>query len=192
MTSSAQTSCTSPSSPRTIAHPLTTATDTLFNSAPDFIQEHVLQPDSAPATLKRQLLATAYKAFNTMSPIVLPLLNRLTQALYGSPDIVVIGFLLVALVLVFQILSWLRRALVFWTRIAFRMSLYAGLAALAASVWQRGLAASWEDAVAVGGALFKYGGWVKDFWMNEYRKYEQQGQARGGHSGAQAGAGWNR
>jgi len=42
-----------------------------------------------------------------MSPSVLPILNRLTQALYDSPDMVVIGFLLAALVLVFQALSTL-------------------------------------------------------------------------------------
>lgn len=127
-----------------------------------------------------------------MAPILGPVFDRLTQALYGSPDIVVLGFFCLILVLVFQILSWLRRALVFWTRIAFRMAFYAGLAALAASVWQRGLEASWSDAVAIGATLLKYGGWVNDIWMNEYRKYEEQGQKRGGHPGAQAGSWRNR
>jgi hypothetical protein len=124
-----------------------------------------------------------------MAPVLGPVLDRLTRALYSSPDIVVLGFFCLVLVLVFQIMSWLRRALMFWTRIAFRMAFYAGLAAVAASVWQRGLEASWSDAVAIGGALFKYGGWVKDIWMNEYRKYEEQGQKGSGYSGAQAG-GW--
>lgn len=125
-----------------------------------------------------------------MAPVLAPLLDRLTQALYSSPDIVVLGFFCLILVLVFQVLSWLRRALVFWTRIAFRMVFYAGLVALAASVWQRGLEASWSDAMAVGATLLKYGGWVKDVWMSEYQKYEQQGQqTRGGYSSPRAGAG---
>ncbi|OIW35465.1 hypothetical protein CONLIGDRAFT_710648 [Coniochaeta ligniaria NRRL 30616] len=159
----------------------------VFNS--DFLQEYVLQPDSTVAVIKRQLTGTLQKALGMMAPVLGPVFDRLTQALYSSPDIVVLGFFCVILLLVFQILSWLRRALVFWTRIAFRMAFYAGLVALAASVWQRGLEASWADAVSIGGMLLKYGGWVKDTWMNEYRKYEQQGQkTRGGYAGQQAGS----
>lgn len=127
-----------------------------------------------------------------MAPILGPVLDRLTQALYSSPDIVVLGFFCLILLLVFQILAWLRRALVFWTRLAFRMAFYAGLVALAASVWQRGLEASWSDAVAIGGTVLKYGGWVKDIWMKEYRKYEEQGHKRGAYSGSQSGSWRNR
>ncbi|KAH8910600.1 hypothetical protein BR93DRAFT_955687 [Coniochaeta sp. PMI_546] len=165
--------------------------DFVFNS--ELLQEHVFQPDSAPAVIKRQLAGTLQKALGVMAPIIGPILDRLTQALYSSPDIVVLGFFCLILVLVLQILSWLRRALVFWTRIAFRMAFYAGLVALAASVWQRGFEASWSDAVAIGNTLLKYGGWVKDIWINEYRKYEQQGQkTRGGYSSPQAGRWRNR
>jgi len=46
------------------------------------------------------------------------------------------------------------------------MSIYAGLAALAASVWHRGLAASWEDASAVGGVLLKYGGCLNEIGLS--------------------------
>lgn len=140
--------------------------------------------------IARQITSTFHSALAMMAPVLGPIFDRLAQALYSSPDIVVLGFFCVILVVVFQVLSWLRRALVFWTRIAFRMTFYAGLVALAASVWQRGLEASWADAVAIGGMLLKYGGWVKDIWINEYRKYEEQGQKRGGYSGAQATGGW--
>lgn len=122
-----------------------------------------------------------------MTPVFGPVLDRLTQALYNSPDIVVLGFFCLILLLVFQILSWLRRALVFWTRLACRMAFYAGLVALAASVWQRGLEASWADALAIGGTLLKYGSWVKDIWMKEYRKYEEQGRKTGAYSRGQSG-----
>ncbi|KAB5580917.1 hypothetical protein GE09DRAFT_456327 [Coniochaeta sp. 2T2.1] len=153
---------------------------------PEFIHDHVLAPDS----LARQITSTLQSAFSPLLTTMAPLLDRLTQALYSSPDIVVLGFLALILVLVFQIMSWLRRALVFWTRMAFNLLFYAAIVGLAASVWQRGLEASWTDAVALGGTLVKYVGWVKDIWLREYRRYEEQGQKRGGYSGARAQGGW--
>lgn len=68
------------------------------------------------------------------------------------------------------------------------MTFYAGLVGLAASVWQRGLEASWADAMSIAGLVVRYGGWLKDVWVREYRRYEEQGQ-KGGHSGRQAGWG---
>ena len=75
---------------------------------------------------------------------------------------------------------------------AFNLLFYAAIVGVAASVWQRGLEASWTDAVALAGTLAKYGGWVKDIWVREYRRYEEQGQGtknRGGYVAPGAG-GW--
>lgn len=128
-----------------------------------------------------------------MWPVLSPIFDRLIQALHSSPDIVVLGFFLVILLVIMQILSWLRRAIVFWTRIAFRMAFYAAIVAVAASVWQRGLEASWSDAAFIGSKLLTYGGMVKDIWLREYQRYEQQAQkTRGGYEGRTGGSWRNR
>jgi hypothetical protein len=184
----------SPSSPQDthfIHHPsqLLTATKLPDLVPLDLLSEYVLDPRGTPVSVLGKITSTTQKLLGIMAPILSPIFDRLTQALYSSPDIVVLGFFLVILLVVVQILNFLRRALVFWTRIAFRMAFYAGLVALAASVWQRGLEASWSDALSMGSTLLTYGGMVKDIWLREYRRYEQQGQkTRGGYSGSKAGS----
>ena len=112
-----------------------------------------------------------------MWPILGPVLDRLTQALHDSPDVVVLGFFLMVLLLVVQILSWISRALMFWTRLAFRVLFWSGVAAAAAIVWQRGIATTAADLVTVGGWVLGYAVIVKDIWVREYQKYEAQAKA---------------
>lgn len=137
----------------------------------------------------RGAISSLQKAFSLLYPIIGPLLDRLTQALYSSPDIVVLGFLAVILLVMLQIMNWLRRAMMFWTRLAARFTFYAGIVGLGAHIYQRGLETSFNDAVRLGSTLLSWAGVLKDYWMSEYQRYESQGHGGKGHSGAQAGAG---
>lgn len=78
--------------------------------------------------------------------------------------------------------------MMFWTRLAARFTFYAGIVALGASVYHRGVERSWDDAVSFGGTLLGWAVMVKDLWMSEYQRYEEQAQS-GGYSGRQAQAG---
>lgn len=163
--------------------------DYLTPDSTSFIQEHVFQSDSAVGKIIRSITFSVQKLFSILYPFVGPALDRLTQALYNSPDIVVLGFVAVILLFMFQVLSWMRRFMVFWTRLAARFTFYAGIVALAASVYQRGLERSFNDAASLGSTVLGWAGMIKDIWMSEYRRYEQQAQGSKGYSGQGAGAG---
>lgn len=137
----------------------------------------------------RSITFSIQKFFSVVYPIVGPAMDRLIQALYNSPDIVVLGFVAVILLFMFQVLSWMRRFMVFWTRLAARFTFYAGIVALAASVYQRGFERSFNDAVSLGNTLLGWAGMIKDIWMSEYRRYEQQAQGSKGYSAQGAGSG---
>ena len=123
-----------------------------------------------------------------MSPLLTPFFDRLAQAIYNSPDIVVLGFFLFLLLLVVQIISWISRAMMFWTRMAFRLAVWAGFAALAAVVYQRGVTATSQDVLDIGIKLFGYATAIKDIWIEEYKKYEAQAKSHGQPPGIKFGA----
>lgn len=114
-----------------------------------------------------------------MWPVLGPALDRLTRALHDSPDLVVLGFFVLVLVFVVQLLSWLSRAMLFWTRLALRVLFWSAVAAVAAVVWQRGIGRTVGDVVDVGGKLVGYAVVVKDIWVREYHKYDAQAKGRG-------------
>jgi hypothetical protein len=76
-------------------------------------------------------------------------------------------------VLVLQILSLVRRVLLFWTRLAFRLLTWGAAALLLAAVWQRGVEKSVRDAVVL---VTKVGGWAVGagtVWWREYERMQQ-------------------
>ncbi|KAK3330418.1 hypothetical protein B0H66DRAFT_611936 [Apodospora peruviana] len=154
----------------------------------EFINQNILAPSSPVQSLRRTAVATASSASRQMWPVVAPLADRLMQALYASPDIVVLIVFLFILLVAVQILNWTRRVMMCLTVLAFRLAFYAGLVALAAAVWQRGLEASVRDAVVVGSKLYGYAMGLKDVFVREYQRYEaQQAQAAAGGGGGSYG-----
>ncbi len=109
-------------------------------------------------------------------PLVERTVDRVTLALYNSPDVVVLVFILVSLAFVLQMLIWFKRILAWWTKLTFRLLFWACVAGLMAMVWQRGLEASLRDAVVIGGKVAGYAVVLKDIWVREYRRYEAQAQ----------------
>lgn len=93
---------------------------------------------------------------------------------------------LVVLATVVIILNWIRRLLMWWTRMAMRIATWAFLLALAAWIWERGVFESARDMAVMGGKIVGYLAVIKDVWLQEYDRYEaQQGMAgtRGTASG---------
>lgn len=150
------------------------------------LYRHILHPHSATQDFGRRAAMTAERGLGGLFHTLEPAMDRLTRALYNSPDIVVLAFVVVLVVVMFQVLVWLKRIVVWWTRLAFRVALWACIVGLIAVVWQRGLQASLRDAVAIASALLGYAAVVKDIWVREYRRYDAQTRAgsRAGVSGA--------
>jgi len=121
--------------------------------------------------LRAQAASAALDARNMVSPVVKPVLDRLTLALWNSPDVVVLGFLLLALYLVLHLVFMAKRLVVWWTGLAIRLIWYASLVALAAAVWQRGLEATLHDMFVLGGKAMGYAVVIKEIWVQEYNRY---------------------
>jgi hypothetical protein len=147
---------------------------------------HYLNPYIRSAT---SLLSTIQ---STLTPFLLPALNRAAVFAQDSPAIITVGLLLLLLVISMQILNFARRIVVFWTRIMFKVLFYGGIAVLMMVVWQRGLGRTVGD-------LVEWAQEIKDVWWREYRRwegYQNQGRVRGAGSrrygvrGGNAGTAW--
>ena len=136
------------------------------------------------------MLAAGQSSIEIIYPFVRPFVDRLTLALYNSPDIVILGFALVVLFLTIQVLGYIRRATMWAAGIAFRLVFYAVIVAVVAGVWQRGLENSLKDAVAFCSSAAGFMVTLKDFWLQEYKKYDVQQQRAAGASKARSSRGW--
>ena len=74
-----------------------------------------------------------------LSPLVLPYLNRLAVLAQDSPGILTVGVLLLFLLIVMQILNFVRRVMMFWVRILTTLVFYGAVVLLGAAIWQRGV-----------------------------------------------------
>lgn len=137
------------------------------------VHQHVLRADAPLQVYFGAARKSVTRSASILYPYLAPAMERLLAWTHASE----LGGLLVPLVILacaVIIMNWIRRVLLWWTRLALRAVLWATLAALAAWVWQRGLQASVRDVVVVGGKLAGYAAVVKEIWWKEYRKYEDQ------------------
>ncbi|KAI1412143.1 hypothetical protein F5Y13DRAFT_47757 [Hypoxylon sp. FL1857] len=149
----------------------------------ELLQDHLQNPQTVLQTLWRQTVLVTNKLSEILSPLFAPILARALQALHDSPDIVVLGFVLAAFVLVIQLIAWVHRTMMYVTRLAFRMLGWALVFALLAFVWRRGPEATIRDIVVFVSKLAGYATLVKDIWLSEYKKFDAQTK-RGGSPGA--------
>ncbi|TPX08795.1 uncharacterized protein E0L32_009735 [Thyridium curvatum] len=154
---------------------------------PQLLHEHVLHPHAYVQVLKRKAMHLLARLFNAAYPFLSPVADRLARALHDSPDLVVLAALLVALAAALQVLLYVRRVVAWGVRLALRMAFWAGVVALGAVVWRRGLEESVRDVVVAGGKVAGYAAAIGEVWMAEYRRYEAQTQ-RVAQAGAGAGA----
>lgn len=171
---------------------MTSSTEYIPEHSLEFVHEHVLHPHSHVQTIKREVLTVVRNVTAAMYPVLEPLFDRLAQAIYRSPDIVVLGFFLVVLFVAVQIMSWVRRMLAFWTRVAVRLVFWAAVVATLSFVYQRGVEESVRDAVVFGGKLLGFAASVRNIWLQEYQKYQAQANMHRHPPGARYGYGNSR
>ncbi|ATY60786.1 hypothetical protein A9K55_006609 [Cordyceps militaris] len=154
------------------------------------VHHHVLRADAPLQVYFAAARASVTRSAGAVTPYVAPLVERLLAWTHDSA----LGGLLVPLTILVAavvVMNWIRRVLLWWTRLALRAVLWATLAALAAWVWQRGLQASVRDVVVVAGKVAGYAAVVREIWWREYRRYEDQ-QNAGGRRAATAAGGAHR
>lgn len=98
-------------------------------------------------------------------PVVLPYLNRLAVLAQDSPAVISFGALLLLLVITVQIVNFVHRVIMFWTKLVMRLMFWAAVAVLIATVWQRGLGRTVDD-------VSQWGDELRTVWWKEYRRWE--------------------
>jgi hypothetical protein len=150
------------------------------------VQKHILHPRSPVQIVARNVLVQVQKVIDTVTPILEPILDRVLILLAENQGLVGVIASLLVLATVVIILNWIRRLLMWWTRLAMRIVTWAFMFALAAWIWERGVFESARDMTVIGARIVGYLAVIKDIWLQEYDRYEaQQGMAgtRGPASG---------
>lgn len=144
------------------------------------VHHHILRADAPLQVYFGQARDSVTRSAGTIYPLVQPWIDKLL-AMTGASELGAVLVPLAILAVAVIVLNWIRRVLLFWTRLAMRAVFYATLVALLAWVWNRGLQASVRDVVVIVGRVAGYASLVKQIWWAEYRKYEEQ--QNGGRAG---------
>ncbi|KAI1403432.1 hypothetical protein F4819DRAFT_226198 [Hypoxylon fuscum] len=146
----------------------------------ELLQDHLQNPQSALQAIWRQTASLLNKLSAIVYPLIEPLVARALQALHDSPDIVVLAFVLATFVFILQVVAWVHRTMMYFTRLAFRMLGWALVFGVLAVVWRRGPEASIRDVVVFVSKIAGYAALVKDIWWSEYQKFDAQTKRSGG------------
>lgn len=151
----------------------------------EYVNKHALRADAPLQIYMTQARSQASRAAERAYPYVQPRVERLVSAMSSaaesSPAAGALGSLLVPLAILAVsviVMNWIRRMVVWWTKLAFRAVFWATVFALAAWVWNRGVEESVRDVVVLGGKVAGYLAVVKDIWIEEYNRYEGQQNGR--------------
>lgn len=148
--------------------------DTLPPSSVEFLHTYALHPHSPLQIFKRNLFVLLNRAFNIVYPFLLPVFSRITMFLHTSPDIVFFLTVLTLLYTVWTVLGVVRRLMLFWVRILTMVLGWGMLVLVGAVMWQRGMEQSIRDIVTVVSKIVGYAEVVREVWVREYERYQEQ------------------
>lgn len=142
---------------------------------------HFIQPYTTPITS----LITTVK--NETYPILLPQLNKLAILAQDSPAILTVGVFLLLLLIALQILAMMKRMVMWWFSLIFRLLFWGMVGVVVSLVWQRGVENTFSD-------LYGWGETLGRVWWREYERWDgyqkqSQQQQRFGGSGQSYGRG---
>ncbi|KAH8675881.1 hypothetical protein BX600DRAFT_494307 [Xylariales sp. PMI_506] len=138
------------------------------------LQDHVLAPQTPLQILRRTLGHYFHEATAALWPLLQPVFARIGDMLSDSPDIIFFAALVGIVAVALQIVLWVHRLLMFWTRLVTRALMWAAVAAVIAVIWQRGPEAAIRDVVVFVSKAVGYATIVKNIWLAEYQKYDAQ------------------
>lgn len=84
-------------------------------------------------------------AYDQFEPFLRQGIHSVAHFTSATPALLTFIIFVVVMLLMIQILSWMRSIIAFWVRLMLRLTFWTAMAALIAFVWQRGLAASLHD-----------------------------------------------
>ncbi|KAK1965560.1 hypothetical protein LY78DRAFT_658151 [Colletotrichum sublineola] len=147
--------------------------------AADFIHQNALHPSSPLQQLRAQAQSAASRALGQLYPNLVPALDATLEFVHSSPELVSFAVLLALLAATVVVLNWIRRVVAFWTALVLRLAFWGCVVVVVAAVWQRGVWETAQDAVVIGGKVVGFAAAVKDVWVSEYNRYEQETKVQG-------------
>lgn len=145
----------------------------------EFLHKTALHPHSPVQVFKRHSAIYLQKAFSISYVFAAPYINAALGLLTDQPEIVSLAVFLVLLASAWIVLGWIRRLMAFATRLVFGALFWGFVGLMIMFVVQNGVWETARQAVVVGGKMAGFAAVVKDVWVGELRRYEQEGR---GHS----------
>ncbi len=149
--------------------------DTLRTVAP-YVQSYILADSSPVQIVNRRLISILTPLMESLYPIFQPVLATIATILDDPEGFANIAIAIGAVAAIFLIVSSILRTLTWFARATMRLAYYAVLVALAAMVYQRGVLVCARDAIAFVQSAVNYSVLIKDFFLAEYDRYDQQYQ----------------
>lgn len=149
----------------------------------DFIHDNFLHSQAPFQTFKRQALAQAQQGLEFLYPIVQPFIDRLLILMADNQGLVGLAVAVAVITAVLVVLNWVRRFAMWCAWMSMRIVMLTVLVAVGAYVWERGVFETSRALVVGGGKFMGYLSVLKNVWLDEYNRYEEQqamGSARAG------------
>lgn len=139
-----------------------------------YLQTYVLAPDSPGQLLLHRAGRAASGAASAAAPHVTPWVDALLGTMADNQGATGLVVALAVVTAVVVVMNWLRRLVMWWTRLAARIALWAVVALVVAAAWERGLARTTRDLVIASSTLAGYLASLRDVWVREYNHYDSQ------------------
>lgn len=138
-----------------------------------FIHNHILNPHGPFQTYKREAQAQLERLLTALYPIVQPVLEKILALVSDNQGAVGVAATLALAAAVIIILNWVRRLMLWWTRMVFRLMFWSLVIAVAAIVVQRGPMQTAKEVVVVGSKIV---GWISAVQqaMQQQQQYGEQ------------------
>lgn len=145
------------------------------------VRTHLLNPRAPFQIYKQALLTQINNTISSLMPYLQPIIDKLFAIIVENQGVTGFVVLLCLMTAVVVVLNWIRRLILWWTRLVMRMVFWSAVVVVLAWVWNRGVMESVKDGVVVGSKVMGYLAVLKDFWLQEYERYEARGEGRTGY-----------
>lgn len=154
--------------------------------AVEYIRTNFLSPHAPFQTYKRAALVYAQRGFDALYPLAQPIIDKLLVVMAENQGFVGLAVAVAVVTVMLMVLNWIRRLAMWCAWASVRVVMMSIAVAVGAYVWERGLFDTAQSLFVLGGKVMGYLAVLKNVWLDEYSKYEEQqtmSGTRGGRSG---------
>ncbi|KAK4230755.1 hypothetical protein QBC38DRAFT_468730 [Podospora fimiseda] len=148
-----------------------------------FVNTHILDPSSPFQAFLRHSTVVFSAATARLLPFIGILIDHFTNLVGENPNIFSGVVIIVLAYVTIQIISFAKRVMLFWTRLAMRLLLWAWVALFISVMMQRGFTTSVTEIVGWVWSVYGMISKVVAIWVREYQavRAQQERAEAGGH-----------